>query len=606
MDVPVAIILLLLSIVSSLVNYSSGITALFTGHQIGNIMARRLFPLISVVIFILGYLRLQLHWQKMVAEDFGIVLFGTSFILVSILVIAITSKHLNTIDKNRRYAEETLSEMRKMEHEQKLQLLLTSLGDNVWEHDFSSKKTFYYNADFNIAGFTNNSVEENEKHWWNATFEEDRHLLLNNDKNYKAGLIDKHSMEYRLRHKDGSTRWVFDRGVVIDKDAAGKPLRIVGTHTDITQRKKAEAELASAQHQFQSFMEHTPALAWIVDKDCVFRFTNKNYINTFYDVPAGSKGPDLIGKNFYNLFPKEIAAEYKSNNDIVFAANNSLETQEPSIDKNGNKITLKIYKFPLHMDNNVTLLGGIGVDISDHIKKEENLRVLNEKLSISNKELEQFAYIASHDLQEPLRMVSSFMQLLEMKYSDKLDDTAAQYINFAVDGAERMKTLINDLLSFSRIGSEVQMNQMVNTNLVIDEVKLNLLAAIEESGAVIKTFSLPEIQANKIQIVQLFQNLIGNAIKYRSKNKPRIEIGCSQKNNHYNFYIKDNGIGIDDKYFFKIFVIFQRLHYKSHFSGTGVGLSICKKIIEKHGGKISLASTPGTGSTFYFTIPIKN
>ena len=257
----------------------------------------------------------------------------------------------------------------------------------------------------------------------------------------------------------------------------------------------------------------------------------------------------------------------------------------------------------MQISENETLLAGIAVNITEQIKAEEILRILNEELASSNKDLEQFAYVASHDLQEPLRMVTSFMQLLNKKYKPLLDDTAKQYIHFAVDGAERMKVLILDLLSFSRIGSEDQFNDTVDVKKVLDEVKLNLTASITDSNAKIKAGTFPVIQANKVQMVQLFQNLIGNAIKYKSERMPEIEIGYSDGGSSYNFYVKDNGIGIDSKYFEKIFVIFQRLHNKKEYPGTGVGLSICKKIIEKHGGKFTVESEPGSGSVFNFSIP---
>jgi PAS domain S-box-containing protein len=601
-----SILFFFISIAASLINFSLGVTGTFTGKSLGSIMARKLFPLTAFIIIVLGYLRLQLHWHNLVTQDFGIALFATSFLLVSLVVISLTAKYLNTVEEKRSRAEEKLKILAKIESEQKLQLALTSLGDNVWEHDFITQKTIFTNTNQNLAAFRNDGIQNIEQLWWNSTLTEDWYLLEENDRKYKAGIIDRHALEYRLIHKDGTIKWVLDRGVVIEKDSAGKPLKIIGTHTDITDRKNAEADLDKMQKQFQAFMEHTPAMAWIVDNKTVYQFTNANYLKTFYkDSGEGNSHQELTGKSFYELFPHEIAEEYKRNNDIVFNSNKILETIEPSINKDGSSITLKVFKFPLQISDNVILLGGIAIDITEHINAEENLRVLNEQLTTSNKELEQFAYIASHDLQEPLRMVSSFMQLLEKKYKPQLDETAKQYIDFAVDGAERMKTLILDLLSFSRIGTEKQINDAVDINVIIKEVKLNLAASIAESNAKIKAGTFPVIQANRIQMVQLFQNLISNAIKYRSERTPEIEIGYNDESTHYIFYVKDNGIGIDSNYFEKIFIIFQRLHNKTAYPGTGVGLSICKKIVEKHGGKFTVESTPGTGSVFNFSIPKK-
>ncbi len=601
-----SVLFFLISISASLINFSLGVTGTFTGKSLGSIMTRKLFPITAVIIIVLGFLRLQLHWHNLVTQDFGIALFATSFLLVSLIVISLTAKYLNTVEEKRSRAEKELKILAKTESEQKLQLALNSLGDNVWEHDFITQKTIFTNTNQNLTTFRNDGVQNIEQLWWNSTIKEDRHVLEENDRKYKAGIIDRHALEYRLLHKDGTIKWVLDRGVVIEKDSAGKPLKIIGTHTDITDRKNAEADLNKMQKQFQAFMQHTPAMAWIVDNKSVYQFTNANYLKTFYKDSGGGNGhQQLVGKSFYELFPPEIAEKYKSNNDIVFNSNKILETIEPSINKDGSSITLKVFKFPLQISDDVTLLGGIAIDITEHIKAEENLRVLNEQLTTSNKELEQFAYVASHDLQEPLRMVSSFMQLLDKKYKDKLDDTAKQYINFAVDGAERMKTLILDLLSFSRIGTEKQINDTVDLNKIIDEVKLNLAASITESNAKIKAGTFPVIQANKIQMLQVFQNLISNAIKYRSERTPEIEIGYNDESTYYIFYVKDNGIGIDSNYFEKIFIIFQRLHSKTAYPGTGVGLSICKKIVEKHGGKFTVESEPGAGSIFNFSIPKK-
>ena len=244
--------------------------------------------------------------------------------------------------------------------------------------------------------------------------------------------------------------------------------------------------------------------------------------------------------------------------------------------------------------------------ITERVKAEESLQKLNEQLSISNKELEQFAFVASHDLQEPLRMISSFLQLLEMKYKNKIDDTANQYISFAVDASERMKAFISDLLKYSKLGGNDEVFADVDCRKVLESVLSTCSRIVEESGAAIHVSRLPVITGRATQIEQLFLNLLSNAIKYKGEKSPDISIGFEEMENEWQFFVKDNGIGIDNKYLEKIFVIFQRLHNKKDYSGTGIGLSICKKIVEQHGGKIWLTSVPGEGSTFYFTISKNN
>ena len=241
-------------------------------------------------------------------------------------------------------------------------------------------------------------------------------------------------------------------------------------------------------------------------------------------------------------------------------------------------------------------------DISAYRTAQEALAQRTEELARSNKELEQFAYVASHDLQEPLRMVASFTQLLARRYRGKLDADADEFIHYAVDGATRMQTLINDLLSYSRIGARNKPFESVNLNSVLQRALDNLHVAIEESHAKIVHDELPNTQGDITQLTQLFQNLIGNAIKFRGELPPEIRIKVSDADKYWRFEVRDNGIGIAPEFFDRIFVIFQRLHSKEEYPGTGIGLSICRKIVERHGGQIEVKSERGQGTAFIFTL----
>jgi PAS domain S-box-containing protein len=224
-------------------------------------------------------------------------------------------------------------------------------------------------------------------------------------------------------------------------------------------------------------------------------------------------------------------------------------------------------------------------------------------LSISNKELEQFAYVASHDLQEPLRMVSSYTQLLAERYKDQLDDKARQYIDYAVDGAVRMQRLINDLLVYSRVHSRGAAPVATDSHAVLGEALANLTAAIGESGALVTNDDLPTVVADPTQLLQLFQNLVGNAIKFRGPAPPRVHVSARDLGHEWIFTVQDNGIGIDPQYASRLFVIFQRLHTRQEYPGTGIGLALCRRVVERHGGRIWFESEPGKGSTFFFTFP---
>ncbi len=257
----------------------------------------------------------------------------------------------------------------------------------------------------------------------------------------------------------------------------------------------------------------------------------------------------------------------------------------------------------------VVLLNGVGIVVSflseNLYKTQERMSKYMSQLEKSNSDLEEFAYIASHDLQEPLRAIVSFSQLLESDYKEIIDDTGKEYLNFIVEGGKRMRALITELLEYSRITTSKRPLISCNIESILEETLLNLKESIRESKAIVTHDPLPEIIAEKSQILRVFQNLISNAIKFRSEEDPRIHVSAHKNIEEIIISIKDNGIGIESKYFERIFKIFQRLHTKEEYAGSGVGLAICKKIIQGHGGKIWLDSKLGEGSTFYFSLPIK-
>jgi signal transduction histidine kinase len=246
----------------------------------------------------------------------------------------------------------------------------------------------------------------------------------------------------------------------------------------------------------------------------------------------------------------------------------------------------------------------LAAEAQDHMHTARKLARRTEEMERSNKDLQQFAYVASHDLQEPLRMVSSYVQLLQRRYQGRLDADADDFIGFAVDGATRMQQLIQDLLSYSRVNTHGNPPSPTDVEAVLGQVITNLRLAIDESGARITHESLPIVEADSTQLNQLFQNLIANAVKFRGKLPPKIHITAAKEDPYWVFSVRDNGIGFDPDYADRIFTIFQRLHSRNDYPGTGMGLAICKRIVERHGGSIWVKSAPGDGSTFYFTFPL--
>ncbi len=248
---------------------------------------------------------------------------------------------------------------------------------------------------------------------------------------------------------------------------------------------------------------------------------------------------------------------------------------------------------------------GTNTDVTERINRENELEITMDELKRSNEELERFAYVSSHDLQEPLRMVTLYSQLLERRYKDSLDDDADDFIEYIVENAKRMKYLIDDLLEYSRITSQAKEFENINLDKVLESVLSNLSIIIIENNVNVTHDSLPTVFADKNQILQVFENLITNAIKFRGKKSPKIDISAKKSDKEWTFAVKDNGIGIKPEHQKQIFEVFKRLHTREEYPGTGIGLSIVQKIIEKHNGRIWVESEPGKGSTFYFTLPNK-
>jgi PAS domain S-box-containing protein len=359
-----------------------------------------------------------------------------------------------------------------------------------------------------------------------------------------------------------------------------------------------QSDLFLVQRQLQAFVDHSPAAFFLKDIDGRYQLVSNQFERLINKLRT-----QILGKKAEVLFDAEVLPGVLESDSQVLNTKDVV-VNELSFRVEGELRTFLSTKFPLFdTQGNVQSIGGLWTDISEHKSLTERLNSKNIDLERSNKELEQFAYVASHDLQEPLRMVSSYMQLLESRYKDKLDQDAKDFIGYAVDGALRMQRLIQDLLAFSRVGTRGKPPVPVDSDASFNEALLNLSIAMEETNANIEVGELPKVIADKDQLVQLFQNLIGNAIKFRGNKSPEIEVSAYELDGFAQFAVRDNGIGFDSKHTDRIFVLFQRLNPREEYEGTGIGLAICKKIVERHGGRIWAESEVGKGSTFYFTLP---
>ena len=370
---------------------------------------------------------------------------------------------------------------------------------------------------------------------------------------------------------------------------------------DISVRKEAEKHLARMEGRYRGLLEAAPDAMVVVNQkgDIVL-------LNVQAEKQFGYHRDELVGQRMKNIIPagfaERLIADALRSTEDALAQQIGTGIEITGRRKDGTEFPIEIMLSPLESAEGVLVTAAIR-DITTRKVAEAHLLYKVEELNRSNEELGQFAYIASHDLQEPLRMVASYTQLLARRYKGRLDSDADEFITFAVDGANRMQRLIQDLLAYSRVGTKGKELRETSSEEALQRAILNLRGAIADSGAMVTHDPLPPVLADETQLVQLFQNLIGNAIKYQNSGVPRIHISAIKNGGgKWTFSVRDNGLGIDPQYFERIFVMFQRLHKREEFAGTGIGLAICKKIVERHGGEISVQSQPGKGSTFSFAL----
>jgi PAS domain S-box-containing protein len=395
--------------------------------------------------------------------------------------------------------------------------------------------------------------------------------------------INTQDFENRYVHKNGSIRTISWTAAPL-KDA--NVMYCIGR--DITDRKRAEKELD------RLFSVSVDMIA-IAGFDGYFK-----RVNPAWERALGHSPDHILSKPFVEfVHPEDREATIAEASKIAQGVE-TLRFENRYRCKDGSYRWLAWTAIPVVDEG---LMYCVARDITERKRAEEALRKAVADLKRSNEELQQFAYVASHDLQEPLRAVASFTQLLSERYKGKLDKDADEFIAFAVGGANRMQTLINDLLSYSRLETRGKPPEPTDSHDALGQALANLGTAIRESVALVTNDELPKVLADEGQLVQLFQNLIGNAVKFHGKEPPRVHVSAALQGREWLFSVRDNGIGIAQEYQERIFSIFQRLHSREEYPGTGIGLALCKRIVERHGGTIRVESEPGSGSTFFFTLP---
>jgi PAS domain S-box-containing protein len=372
--------------------------------------------------------------------------------------------------------------------------------------------------------------------------------------------------------------------------------------------------------RYQTLIEQIPAVVFMVFLD---KGMGEAYVSPQIEAILGFSQEEWLNDpvRWYRHVHPEDRGRWNIEAADMFLSGKPLRSVYRVIARDGKVVSFHCEaKMVRHDDGQPWFIHGVAFDITElktaeaQLKKAHDelevrvqertaeLATANKELASSNAELEQFAYVASHDLQEPLRMITSFTQLLVSRYRGNLDTDADEFIHFIADGAKRMSSLINDLLEYSRVGTRGRPLSPTDCSTVFDLACNNLRVAIEEAGATITSDPLPKVMGDEIQLLQLFQNLIGNAVKFRGEQPVKVHVGVEPQKGNWLFRISDNGIGIEPQHAERIFIIFQRLHNRSQYPGTGIGLAICKKIVERHGGRIWVESEPGAGATFCFVL----
>jgi PAS domain S-box-containing protein len=515
-----------------------------------------------------------------------------ALISIALLLAAMSWAWFNTKRNAKLIAAELTASLRASE--QRLNLALQGTNDGLWDWNVATGQVYYSPRAETMLGYEPGEFESHVQAWEERLHPEDKAMAMAALECHLSGMTKLYSAEFRLLAKNGGWVWVLGRGKVVERSANGKPLRAVGTNTDISAQKELENKLAESLDRFARLSEMTTEGIVIHDGKIIMD-VNASLCRLFGYSPRELISTEVLGlltESGQKLAKEHIAAK----SDEPYIAE--------MLRKDGSTFIAEIFGRNVVFDGKPVRVASVR-DITERQKADAELRSLTEALRRSNADLEQFSYAISHDLQAPLRNVTSYLQLLERRYKDKLDDDAREFIDFAIGGGKRMANMIHDLLEYSRVHSNGDDFSSVNLNDAAKDARLNLQANIEEAKAEIKITNLPTVQGDPGQLMRLFQNLIGNAIKYRRPDMtPEISISLGQEGDEWIIAVADNGIGIDPSQRSRLFAVFQRLHNGEAYEGTGIGLAICKRIIERHSGRIWIETSESGGSVFVFTLPM--
>ena len=491
--------------------------------------------------------------------------------------------------------------------EERLRLAQTRGNVGVWDWNTITDELNFTPELEQLYGLNPGTIKTYQN--WRQLTHPDDIEKIEAEREEKIANHESFDVEFRIKHKSGDLRWLSARGGAIYNDE-GEVVRVLGINTDITDRKRDEELLRDQQKaleirnkELQALFDYSEASMAMFDAQPPYTVLAHNkYYQGLWAEPFKSEG--LVGKNLLDYVPfVELSGVMAVYDEVVRTQQVKTLINFPYDGMERGRTWWNWHLSPVIHDDEVVALVHMAFDVTNEIDALERADKSIKELKRSNKELKQFAYVSSHDLQEPLRMVALFTQLLERRYKGKLDDEADEYIGFIVEGAHRMKYLIDDLLSFSQLNNKTKECESIELETLLDSALFNLKDSVDKNNAQITHGPLPTITGDPNQIIQVFQNLIANAIKFNDNNTPKIHISAQKNENEWIIQIRDNGIGIAPEYQNKIFEVFKRLNVREKYPGTGIGLAICQKIIERHGGRIWVESELEKGSTFYFTLP---
>lgn len=513
----------------------------------------------------------------------------------------------------RKHAEERLQDS-----ERRLTLALSASGSAVWEMDVETGVIAGEDRLYAMDGYTPGELRTLDD-WFGLLHPEDRTGIPELVAEVIEGKREQYSFESRLRMKTGGWRWNLSQAVAASRDANGRALRLVGTHTDIDARKRGEEELRRERSRLQAILDNAFVLIWVKDLEGRTVLANKAVFETLRVPPP----EEFIGRSVFDTLPRELAQSLRNSDLAAIQADGPVTAEAIFMHRDGRRHTYLAVTFPIRdlATRELTGVCGIATDITEVKAAEAEVKRLNaeldervrrrtaqlehanEALVKSNIELQRFAYVASHDLQTPLRSIVSFSQILQSNLEGNLNEKNQALLGQIIEATHRMHLLVRDLLSYSRVDSQAKPLEPVDFGEVLQTLLQTLKHFIEETGAEITHGDLPVVWGDRGQLTQVLQNLIENGIKYHGTETPRIHIQAERQGGAWLFSVRDNRIGIAPRHFDKIFEIFKRLHSQRAYPGTGIGLAICRRIVERHGGRIWVESEPGRGSIFHFTLP---